>query len=168
MEATTGRIGRGLKFGEPLVKREVRLPESLNTRLINAARDRKSDISDVLRMALDKELSEPETSPSRPSKAEPPSDFESTLRNVLSDVLVNSIPVTVDRVRRSRLESLAEELGFAHVEDLVQDLAFRAIENPKNAASFLFSGIEESAIVAVQTDEHRSKTRKTSKTSKAA
>ncbi len=173
LEATSGRVGRGLKFGEPLIKREVRLPESLNTRLTEAARARKSDISDVMRLALDKELSLPNAIGTksasgdgsrglseRPDGTDSQDNLESTLRTVLSEVLIHSVPVAVDRVRRGRLEELAQKLGFTNERDLLQDLAFRALENPKGAESFLFSQLEQASVATVNAEESPRKTRK--------
>lgn len=50
-------MSRPLKFGERLVKREMRLPESLNERLTQAARLRGQDVSDVMRRAVEREVS---------------------------------------------------------------------------------------------------------------
>lgn len=48
--------GRNFKYGEPTVKREFRIPESLNDQLSSEARRRDSNISDVLVAALRKEV----------------------------------------------------------------------------------------------------------------
>jgi SOS-response transcriptional repressor LexA len=50
------RVGRQLKYGEPTVKREFRLPESLNDLLTRVARERDANLSEVLVKALRAEL----------------------------------------------------------------------------------------------------------------
>jgi hypothetical protein len=46
-------MGRPHKFGEPTVKKEVRLPESLSGKLTESAIQQRMDMSDVFREALE-------------------------------------------------------------------------------------------------------------------
>lgn len=58
IHATGMRTGRQLKYGEPTIKREFRLPESLNDLLTSTARKRGLNLSDIIVTALKNELEE--------------------------------------------------------------------------------------------------------------
>jgi len=160
--------GRPNGYDEPTVKRHFDLPESLNERLVNHSKRTKKAAVRIVQDALERMLA-PDAKAGESNgyiiqgdaDASPLFDshnLEVTLRSVLSDVLVHSVPVSVDRVRRVRLEKLAQDFGFADERDLLQDLAFRALENPKAAESFLFSQLEQAsaATVAAENEPQRS------------
>ncbi|RYX86637.1 hypothetical protein EON83_00195 [bacterium] len=156
--------GRPSSYDEPLKKRNFDLPLSLSDRLnMHSKRTKKPAVrivQDALNRVLPPEAGEGEFSEvveiPAVSAGITPLELESTLRSVYTDIF-HSVPVSVDRVRRGKLQDLADQFGFASVEDLLQDLAFRAIENPRSAASFLFSSYEESAVVAAQVEERATK-----------
>ena len=100
------KLGRQLKYGEPTVKREFRLPESLNDLLTEAARKRDVNLSEVLVKALRKEL---EGVTDAPQAA--PVDIEGVLRNLLKPEMLRDVsePIEPEEKPRPALSPLPEK-----------------------------------------------------------
>ncbi|BCM91856.1 hypothetical protein IAD21_03733 [Abditibacteriota bacterium] len=146
-------VGRPRGYDEPIVTRHFDLPESLNSRLVKHSKRIKKPAVRIVQDALERALpAEGAATPREDHTTEPQNEqgssfdfqrgLEATLRSVLSDVLVESVPVPVDRMRRRRLQELASKLGFANEQELARDLIFRALENPEATRAFLFSRLE--------------------------
>lgn len=135
---------------------DITYPTKLTSNILDALKIRKQKtgvpVATQIRRAVERELSEVPV-----GQPLPENDLRLVLRETLSEVLVNSVPVSVDRVRRARLEELARELGFAETGHFLQDLAFRALENPKAAEQFLFAQLERTALDEAKIDEATAK-----------
>lgn len=94
-------MGRPLKFNEPLIARQFRLPESLGERLSQHAHNQRRSVSDVLRDAIETELGTPSDE----------KRLRSVVFDAVSDALRSGIVVQLPDALRDRVQTLAEHVG---------------------------------------------------------
>ena len=119
------KMGAPLKFGERLVKREFRLPESLNERLTVVARQRGELVSDLLRKSLDRELNGAPDTPLVSDAAA--ADMTAQIRKMVKSALKGAPPsdelhVTMKDAQQRKLRALSKEYGYETVEELAEDV----------------------------------------------
>jgi predicted DNA-binding protein len=128
-------IGRPYKFGEPTVRREVRLPQSLNERLTEYSRKNGEDVSDVVRNAVDDVIS---------GKRESEQNLidPQAVRLALADALREEKQKDVFTVRlpesdRERVKDLADAIGYSEPQHLIEDVMKNLLRRPEEIQELL-------------------------------
>ena len=140
-------MGRALKFGEPTIKREFRIPESLNERLTVEARQRDANLSDVLVAALRRELDGPRAPE---PKLESTPALVDTIREAVKEARAGaSLDLTAEEL--AELGTLASAIGYRRAADFASDLARRALDLPlEQVREFLMADLDAEVEARVQ------------------
>jgi predicted transcriptional regulator len=114
--------GRPLKFGEPLVRREFKLPETLNRQLTETAQKRGRDVSDVVRDALRAEIGGGQ-------------DVQAAVRQAMAEAIHAGLMLQLTEEEKNLLALRATEMGTSPIsllEDLVRCVIGKPIEETRN------------------------------------
>lgn len=138
-----GQVGRPLKFGEPLKRREFKLPESMGERLTLEARRRGRDVSDIVREAIQAEFDKAdkkaptETADNKTATLEGLTELPASLREEIQRavqaafseaVRSSGMQVKLSKKEQEGLRAFSASLGYMRPEELVEDMARRALE----------------------------------------
>lgn len=145
----------------PKVKKNFELPRTLVDVLFERSRSTRIPAVTLVQRALEDYFGKTSliADEGEPSKVGA-NELRATLKEALAEYH-QSLPISIDARRRTQLDSLANQLGFAETSHLVEDLARRAVANPTAAESFLYSDLERSEMNEVKaSDEARPKVKR--------
>lgn len=132
---TVAKRGRNPQFDEPMVPRHFELPESINDALVSESKRLGKDQVRIVREALSVRFGLGEPTPDTEQTSEQTSLRE--LKDLLQQAISDSLRLKLSARDRADLLLMARRMGYEDAEDLVEDLAKRALDAPKEAEEFI-------------------------------
>lgn len=130
--SSVATLGRPLKYGEALIPRQFRLPESLSDELTAAARNRKANVSDLVIAALERELRPTEKPKTNADVAneigDRLEDIEALLRRRESN---GAVSFKLPEEDHHLLVNLSASFGFAELGHFARSLTERALDHSR-------------------------------------
>lgn len=129
-------MARSLKYGEPTVKKEVRLPESLNEALVSQAKKSKRNMSDIVVEALNEKLIDKEEGMTV-SASKLHSINEATIEKAVLSAFKKQGSqqpeghiISLAPELEEKLEQVSKSIGFSEPADLVEEVLRVMLRDP--------------------------------------